>query len=1176
MAESGLPEEIRAHIEGDVSGQIAIGNNILQIGAIYGGVVNINTPEAQPRPEPRPSPVLLRPRPFPGILDRNKELGSVHGGLDSGLPVEFHGEAGIGKTTLLRHLAHHLPVASFPDGVVYLAARDQPAEDIVQALFDSFYECDVPFKPTNAQARHALQSKRALILLDDLELEREDVQRLMDMAPGCAFLLAAQERHLWGEARSEVMSGLPLHDAVTLVERELDRDLTEDERSAAERVCSALDGHPLRILQAAAMVREDDRSLEEVASQLVAVASAEELVAEVSKSASEEERRVLTALAFLRGTAVEAAQLAGLTEISDVVPILQGLQRRNLLRVEGDRYRLARDLVEVVLEMTDVDFWVGRALEYFSGWAEANRHAPDRLAEGSDAIFQTLQWASEAGRSGEALLLAETVDGPLALSGRWGAWARSLRWSLAAAQTLGDPAAEAWALHQYGTRALCLEDAATASSYLGKALELRQSLGDRIGAAVTRNNLEILRLSPPLEQEPSADEEPANEQEPSADKEPSTEPEPGEPELPEPQQPVDAGPVEIDVPLVSQPLPTPPASGGLSLMAKGALILTAVAVGVVGWQLAPSFLKPVIEISANTVDFGDQPVGTTAGERTVTLANSGWGSIVFGEVTLDGDSQDFLVADSCSGATVGRNSACTMTISFVPRETGGRSATIVISHDAGDAYGVALNGIGTQASVELDPTVLDFGDLLLRTGGRERRAGLTNRGTASLTIQDVTLEGTGDFTLLPGGEGSCRGATVAPGEGCEMRVEFAPDTVGSRSGTLAVHHDAPEGPHSVLLSGTGTDPEVSIEPGPIEFGDQLLRTTSTRETIRVANSGTGPLVIESVELVEEHQGDFRLVAAPGTRGCRDATLAPGEECEVEVEFSPGGTELRSATITISHSAVEGSHSVPLTGRGIEPVASIEPSAIEFGDQLLRTTSTRETIRVANSGTGPLVIESVELVEEHQGDFRLAAAPGARRCRDATLAPGEECEVEVEFSPGGVELRSATITIRHSAVDSPHTIEVRGTGTEPIARISTTSLDFEGTRVDRSSPVESVTVTNEGTGPLIIRGVVITGVNMSDFRTGDDCDRDGIAPGRTCTIGITFTPSDAGERSARLMVAHNATSSPQAVELVGVGTAPLFGISSSRVDFGDQLVRTSSPEGWRSRESAWSVCTGPTL
>jgi hypothetical protein len=61
-----------------------------------------------------------------------------------------------------------------------------------------------------------------------------------------------------------------------------------------------------------------------------------------------------------------------------------------------------------------------------------------------------------------------------------------------ASRLVGSLGGEAWALHQLGTRLLCLGQTGPARASLIQALRLRQSLGDQAGELATRRNLAVL------------------------------------------------------------------------------------------------------------------------------------------------------------------------------------------------------------------------------------------------------------------------------------------------------------------------------------------------------------------------------------------------------------------------------------------------------------------------------------------------------------------------------------------------------------------------------------------------------------------------------------------------------------------------------------------------------------
>src|SRR4029453_7229487 len=161
---------------------------------------------------------------------------------------------------------------------------------------------------TETEIRRGLQDKLALILLDDVHLGRNELEQVLDIAPRSAFVVVTRERRLCGEVRGLTLTGLPSEDAILLLGREIERPLDITERSAAMGLCAAMGGHPLRILQAAAMFRERGIALDGWASNI----APESLITEWTASIDEKERRALLALAALPGLPLHAVHVAGI------------------------------------------------------------------------------------------------------------------------------------------------------------------------------------------------------------------------------------------------------------------------------------------------------------------------------------------------------------------------------------------------------------------------------------------------------------------------------------------------------------------------------------------------------------------------------------------------------------------------------------------------------------------------------------------------------------------------------------------------------------------------------------------------------------------------------------------------------------------------------------------------
>ncbi|HBB33656.1 MAG TPA: hypothetical protein DDZ80_24950 [Cyanobacteria bacterium UBA8803] len=477
---------------------------ILKHDADIGNRVTLASPENQHLPQPRPLPVRLPPRPFPLLVARREEVAIAVNTLSYNQPVEFSGAAGIGKTAIIRYLAHHPAIApAFSDGIVYhRLVRHQSVSDLLQILFNAFYDCKTPFKATDMQIRDALKNKKALILLDGATLTREEVDGLLNDLPSCTFLFAAQERQLWGEGRAVELGGLSPNDAVALVAQELGRSLSPEESAHAQKLGIALEGHPLRIIQAVAIATEEKHSLGAIA-QRVQGAGKGAWTKEILLSLTQPQRVILALFAALGAKiALKAEHIANITELPEIQPALEALLRRNLIQVDDGRYNLTSNLVkELQQEKWNLTPWLERTTSFFTDWVQHWR-TPEQLLPESDTILRILEWAVESNQWSDVLGLGRAVQGILALDGQWGAWDVVLKWMLEAARAIGDRAAEAFVLHQLGTRSLCLREIADAQSYLTEALEIRKSLNDQAGIEVTRHHLDFL-LEPPLLPKPS-------------------------------------------------------------------------------------------------------------------------------------------------------------------------------------------------------------------------------------------------------------------------------------------------------------------------------------------------------------------------------------------------------------------------------------------------------------------------------------------------------------------------------------------------------------------------------------------------------------------------------------------------------------------------------------------------
>lgn len=147
-------------------------------------------------------------------------------------------------------------------------------------------------------------------------------------------------------------------------------------------------------------------------------------------------------------------------------------------------------------------------------------------------------------------------------------------------------------------------------------------------------------------------------------------------------------------------------------------------------------------------------------------------------------------------------------------------------------------GLGPLALIK--PAFLFFGAQPAGAPSPPQTVTVTNTGTLPLTVISVTLSGpnSADFPAAA----PCLGLPLAPGGGCAIPVTFTPPAKGARSASLTISTDAPSGPYTISLAGTGTGPSAWAPTGPmIAFGSQQTATLLQNGQVLSAGGGTSQL-----------------------------------------------------------------------------------------------------------------------------------------------------------------------------------------------------------------------------------------------------------------------------------------------------------------------------------------------
>jgi hypothetical protein len=217
-------------------------------------------------------------------------------------------------------------------------------------------------------------------------------------------------------------------------------------------------------------------------------------------------------------------------------------------------------------------------------------------------------------------------------------------------------------------------------------------------------------------------------------------------------------------------------------------------------NLSGTGLGATVSLSASSMTFSNQSVGTTSASQQVTLQNTGNTGLSVTSIALGGvNPGDFSLSQTC-GNSVAAGADCALNVTFTPTTYGARTATIsLVDSAANSPQTISLSGTGNAPTASLSPSSLTFPGQFVGTTGLPQNITLTNNGNVALTISSAQPS-SAQFGLTNG----CT-SSLAAGVSCTISVFFDPSASGTQTGTLTLTDNAPGSPQTVALTGTGQD-----------------------------------------------------------------------------------------------------------------------------------------------------------------------------------------------------------------------------------------------------------------------------------------------------------------------------------------------------------------------------------
>jgi len=232
--------------------------------------------------------------------------------------------------------------------------------------------------------------------------------------------------------------------------------------------------------------------------------------------------------------------------------------------------------------------------------------------------------------------------------------------------------------------------------------------------------------------------------------------------------------------------------------------------------------NPKISIKPASLNFGSLKAGSTSASKTITVKNTGKGTLIIDSITIAGtNAEDFALTNSCNIIPPG--GSCAISVTFTSTTPFGKKSAIlsISSNDPKKPIvNVKLTGQAPLPKISVSPKSVNFGSIKVDNTSTLKVVTIKNTGISDLEIGSITISGTNasEFSQT----NTC--TAIPKGSSCAVTVAFSPASAGGKSALLSVSSNDPKkAVVNIKLTGKGTGtsggggggaPEASAVIGP--------------------------------------------------------------------------------------------------------------------------------------------------------------------------------------------------------------------------------------------------------------------------------------------------------------------------------------------------------------------------